>query len=135
MGLEFVPRCCDLEQGTLLLLAPLYPDLSMGTDLGCEIHRLIVQKSGYPLTATCLLRSLVHASPEKRKKKHMGTSEYAGAGVPPNLLFIKLGGKPGTEPASHSRVGKISTFLIFPQISITCCFAPSKFPHFGPPFE
>ena len=80
MGLEFVPRCCDLEQGTLLLLAPLYPDLSKGTDLGCEGHRLIVQKSGnHPLTAT-FIKKFGPCIAGKRKKKHMGTSEYAEEG-------------------------------------------------------
>ena len=44
------PVCCVLERDTLLLLAPLDPE--MGTDLGWEGNRHVVQRTGDPLTAT-----------------------------------------------------------------------------------
>ena len=44
------------------------------------------------------------------------------------------GGSTGPYPASPSRVGKSSTFLIFPQISINFCYFSSNFSHFLPHF-
>ena len=44
--------CCVLEQGTLLELAPLDPGVQMGTGLGWEGNRLVVQRTGDPLKAT-----------------------------------------------------------------------------------
>ena len=60
--------------------------------------------------------------------------------VTPHILYLQGlsfysewgGGVPGPQPALKSRMGKSSTFLIFPRISIKFSLFSSKFSHFIP---
>ena len=70
---------------------------------------------------------------------HFQSSWQLGFVWPKLALISQLismnGHQAGPQPASpcsQSRVGKISTFLTFPQILIFFSYSSSNFPHFGP---